>query len=77
MELIHHMLIENEHICLNICEDLSVWCEAEERDLSKLQTVDAAVMVFARRKSMILSPLIFPGRLTRTNHSHIHLYESN
>ncbi len=36
MEHIHHTLIENEHICLNIGEDFSVQCEAEQQDLSKV-----------------------------------------
>ena len=42
------MLIENEHICLNICEDFSVQREAEgARFIKTVQALDATVMVFA------------------------------
>lgn len=56
------MLIENEHICLNICEDFSVQCEAEGvRFIKTVQAVDATVMVFAcllkKHYSVLLSSL--------------------
>lgn len=36
MQLIHHMFIENEHICLNISKGVLGRCEDEEQDLSKV-----------------------------------------
>lgn len=82
MELIHHMLIENEHICLNIWEDFfsTVWGRAA-RFIKSVQAVDVPVMVFARWKSITLSPYLDCASDMYKSHTHTdthtRIYASN
>lgn len=66
MMLIHHMLIEIQKMCLNICEDLFLVGTVEEQDLSQRCRQYTPQPWCSGAEKALFRPLIF---LTRTNHA--------